>query len=97
MTASIERRERQQQARGKDPLGSQPLLHIVLSKEGNSAADSVNADMLRAGLARVKAGKAKQVVASTLDLYDNWCSCACPDDHALSATSVLGSASHTSS
>ncbi|KAL3140607.1 hypothetical protein ABBQ32_005177 [Trebouxia sp. C0010 RCD-2024] len=60
MTANIERRERQQQAHGRDALGSQPLLHVVLSKEGNSAADSVNADMLRAGLARVKAGKAKQ-------------------------------------
>lgn len=62
MTASIERRERRQQARGRDPLGSQPLLHVVLSMEGKSAAaDSVNADMLRAGLARVKAGKTQQV------------------------------------
>lgn len=62
MTASIERRERRQQQRGKDPLGSQPLLHVVLSKDkGASAAESVNADMLRAGLARVKAGKNQQV------------------------------------
>ena len=66
MTASIERRERRQQARGKDPLGSQPRLHVVLSKDGASAADSVNADMLKAGLARVKAGKTKQVAASML-------------------------------
>ncbi|KAL0028628.1 hypothetical protein WJX79_006551, partial [Trebouxia sp. C0005] len=57
MTASIERRERQQQSRGKDHVGSQPLLHVVLSKEGASAAESVNADMLRAGLARVKVAK----------------------------------------
>lgn len=61
MTSSIERRERRQQQRGKDPLGSQPLLHVVLSKEGASAAESVNADMLRAGLARVKVGKNQQV------------------------------------
>ena len=66
MTASIERRERRQQARGKDPLGSQPLLHVVLSKDGASAAESVNADMLKAGLARVKAGKSKQVAARML-------------------------------
>ncbi len=61
MTASIERRERQQQVRGKDPLGSQPLLHVVLSKEGAGAAESVNADMLRAGLARVKMAKRSKV------------------------------------
>lgn len=61
MTASIERRERQQQARGKDPLGSQPLLHVVLSKEGGAAAESVNADMLRAGLARVKVARRNKV------------------------------------
>ncbi|DBB17861.1 hypothetical protein WJX82_005615 [Trebouxia sp. C0006] len=57
MTASTERRERQQQSRGKDHVGSQPLLHVVLSKEGASAAESVNANMLRAGLARVKVAK----------------------------------------
>lgn len=66
MTASIERRERRQQGRGKDPLGSQPLLHLVLSKDGASTAESINADMLKAGLARVKAGKTKQVSASSL-------------------------------
>ena len=69
MTASVERRERRQQARGKDPLGSQPLLHVVLSKDGASAAESVNADMLKAGLARVKAGKTKQVAASMLCMH----------------------------
>lgn len=62
MSASIERRERQQQqGRGKDPLGSQPLLHVVLSKEGASAGESINADMLRAGLARVKMSKRNKV------------------------------------
>ena len=61
MTASIERRERQQQSRGKDLVGSQPLLHVVLSKEGASAAESVNANMLRAGLARVKVVKRDKV------------------------------------
>lgn len=62
LTASIERRERrQQQTHGKDPFGAQTLLHIVLSKEGASAAESINADMLRAGFARVKAGRNKQV------------------------------------
>ena len=61
MTASIERRERQQQSRGKDHVGSQPLLHVVLSKEGASAAESVNANMLRAGLARVKVAKRDKV------------------------------------
>lgn len=73
MTASIERRERRQATRGKDPLGSQPLLHVVLSKEGASAAESVNADMLKAGLARVKAPRNKQVNASEL----NYCMHAC--------------------
>ena len=62
MTVSIERRERRQQTRG-NPLESQPLLHVVIAKEGAPAAESVNADLLRAGLARVKAGKHQQVIA----------------------------------
>lgn len=73
MTASIERRERRQQARGKDPLGSQPLLQVVLSKDGAPAAESVNADMLKAGLARVKAGKTKLVAASQLRMHAHFC------------------------
>ena len=75
MTACIERRERRQQTRGKDPLASQPFLHIVLSKEGASAADSVNADMLRAGFARVKAGKNKQVAGLVLHEPSQICLC----------------------
>ena len=59
MSASIQRREKrqQQQGRGKDPFGAQPLLHVVLAKEGAAAAESVNAELLKAGLARVKAVK----------------------------------------
>ena len=63
MSASIQRREKrqQQQGRGKDPFGSQPLLHVVLAKDGAAAAESVNADLLRAGLARVKVAKRGKV------------------------------------
>ena len=37
------------------------MLHVVLSKEGGAAAESVNADMLRAGLARVKVARRNKV------------------------------------
>ena len=77
MNASIERRERQQQGRGRDPLGSQPLLHVVLSKDGASAAESVNADLLRAGLARVKAEKTQQVAGTALELRGLYVCCVC--------------------
>ena len=59
MSASIQRRAKrqQQQGRGKDPFGAQPLLHVVLAKEGAAAGESVNAELLRAGFARIKAEK----------------------------------------
>lgn len=74
MTARIERKEKQQPqpGRGRDPLASQPLLHVILFKEGSDAvAESVNADLLRAGLARVKVPKNAKVSAVDMDLTVN--------------------------
>lgn len=74
MTARIERKEKQQpqQGRGRDPLASQPLLHIILFKKGSDAvAESVNADLLRAGLARVKVPKHAKVGAMAKGCYDS--------------------------
>ena len=68
LTARIERKERQQPQQGgrggRDPLASQPLLHVILFKEGSSeVVESVNADLLRAGFARVKVPKNAKVNA----------------------------------
>lgn len=78
-TARIERKERQQQqqqqGRGSrlGPLAAQPLLHVILFSEGSTAVgESVNADMLRAGLARVDVPR-KAKVSNSVDVNDTSC------------------------
>ena len=79
LMARIERKERQQQqqqqGRGSrpGPLAAQPLLHVILFNEGSSVVgESVNADMLRAGLARVDVPR-KAKVSNCVDVTITCC------------------------
>ena len=93
LTARIERKERQQPQQGRggrDPLASQSLLHVILFKEGSDAVgESVNADILRAGLARLKVPRNAKVsvpLSVCACLYVSvvwsavWSGCCKPDD-----------------
>ena len=79
LMARVERKERQQPQQGRggrDPLASQPLLHVILFKEGSDAVgESVNADILRAGLARLKVPRNAKVSVHSVCLCVFVCVC----------------------
>lgn len=104
LTARVERKERQQPQQGRggrDPLASQPLLHVILFKEGSDAVgESVNADILRAGLARVKVPRNAKVsvpllvcvcLCMSVAWLSVWSGCCKPDDTISVEARLLGS------